>query len=303
MAALALWGAGMLVSAAAPWEFLDASRAELGQVRTIAKAMGGDAGPPRVLLLGSSPVEIGLSAQKIAAATGLPAFNLAAAGALSFFPDYLDDVLGFVRPDDIVVLSDPNWLNHNDKILSRGCVSRIDWSCVQWRPHPLPHLAKFIQVVLGGWSDPPAMNRDAVGDAVTVRSSNSAMTIPTVPFAGPFANDVAGQLRQAVEAIRARGGCPLLTLGPIYVDAREQEQWRREQERTEARVAKLGLALSVVTDGVINTDRSLFLDNYEHPAAAESEIWTDSIIRRLTSQSQSPCGRSLAKAEHIPSPS
>ncbi|GGF03727.1 hypothetical protein GCM10011611_06480 [Aliidongia dinghuensis] len=300
LAAFALWGFGMLVGSVAPWDVLDGSRASLDETRRIAASMGGASETPRVLLIGSSPVELGLSAERISAATGLPAFNLAAGGALSFFPEYLNQVLLFVQPDDVVILSNPNWVSRNGVLLAEGCVSRFSLACASLRPHPLPHLIEFLRVVSGHWSSATDIMRNDVGDVVSYRSTNAAVTISTIPFPGGYANDAVAELRQAVAAIRAKGACPLLTLGPVYVDARDEARWLREQQIVEARIAKLGLASSVITDGAISTDRSLFLDGYEHPAASEGAIWTDRVIGRLTSPSQGPCAGSLAKAGRPP---
>src|SRR5262249_46755730 len=127
--------------------------------------------------------------------------------------------------------------------------------------------------------------------------------IPAIEFPGPFAEQVATELGRAVGMIRAKGACAVVSLGPIYVEAAEQGAWTREQAALEARVAKLGLAASVVADGAISTDRFRSLDTYDHPTAAAGTIWADSVIRRLTSQSQSPCVSSLAKAGHLSAPS
>ena len=298
-AALLLWGCGMLVSAVIPWEIIAEGRSALATVSRIGEMAKTEGGAPRILLIGSSPVVLGLSAKEIADATGVPTFNLAVPGVLPFFPEYLDTAAAFVRPDDIVVISDPNWLARGNATLTKGCVGSFSLSCAVWGPRPLPHLIEFARVLFGTWpTKNTAIVRNAIGDAVAVRSFNAAETIPTLPFAGRFADQVAVELRKTVENFRARGACPLITLGPIFVDADEQEQWRREQNATEARVAKLGLALSVITDGAVNTDRSLFLDSYEHPTAAERAIWTERVISRLVSRSQSPCSRSLARAEH-----
>src|SRR6202012_5061160 len=101
-----------------PWGTLQFGRAALEQSLQLARGMTQDADTPRILLLGSSPAVLGLSAEKIAAATKLPTFNLAAPTSVEFFPDYMEMMMPFVRPDDVVVLSDPNWLGRGSKVLS-----------------------------------------------------------------------------------------------------------------------------------------------------------------------------------------
>src|SRR5579859_2481147 len=296
--ALLIWACGMLVSAVVPWLVIEGGRSALADLDTIGANAKASAATPRILLIGSSPVVLGLSAEEIARATGLPTYNLGVWTALFFFPEYLDRAMEFVRPDDIVILSNPNWLNRQSPILGEGCIGKFSASCTLWRPRPLPDLVEFVKVLSGLWPTDFGVKRDPVGDLVTVRIRNGAETIPTLPYVGRISDGVVADLAQAAARLRKLGACPLLTLGPIFVEPKERDRWLGEQSAAEARVAELGLSASVITDGMVNTDRSLFLDGFEHPAPSERVIWTRRVVERLVSPTQSPCSRSLAKAEH-----
>ncbi|HLZ65661.1 MAG TPA: hypothetical protein VKQ29_05485 [Aliidongia sp.] len=299
--ALALWCAGMLVSSVTPWEVIVSGRSALDEVQAITRTLGTDSKTPRVLLLGSSPVALGLSAEQIGKETGLPAFNLAAWSALSYFPEYLKHVMPVVHPDDIVIISNPNWFVRANATLGEGCVDHVTTNCLTWRPKPLPHLMEVVKVLSGAFPRDFMMPRDAQGDAMPVVYAHHSESIDVVPFSGRFADRAVPELRQIVEMIRARGACAVLAPGPIYVDQGERENWQRETDAAEARLAKLGLARAVVADDIINTDRSLFLDGYEHPSDRGRKLWSERIVDRLVSKSSSPCSSNLAKAEHLPS--
>jgi len=294
--ALSLWASGALVSAAVPWDAVEAGRASIETIQPVGDLAKRTAKSPKILLVGSSPVVLGLSAKRIESATGLPTFNLGVFGALTFFPEYLEKVEALVQPGDIVVVSNPNWIHSLDAKLPTGCISSFRLACLRWRPRPMPHLIEVIRVLSGRLAVDPGVVRDGAGDAVVVRSANTAATIPPLPFDGSISDEASAEVRQTVEVLRAKGACPVIALGPILVDPREREKWLKEQSATEARIAKLGLANATISEGLVNTDRGLFLDTYEHPAASERAAWTDRVIQRLVSKYQSPCAGSMAKA-------
>src|SRR4051812_8439387 len=113
-----------------PDEYIGAERAYLAEVQTRLVEFDSISGK-RIALVGSSPVIMGLSAEQIEKATGVPTRNLALDASRGGFLDYVAMVSEHIRPGDVVVIADPNVMKSPQIQLPLRCVKDFRFDCMR----------------------------------------------------------------------------------------------------------------------------------------------------------------------------
>jgi len=298
--AVSLWLISCAVSClVVPWEVVYNARYELSKVRQVWSVADQAQLPGRILLVGSSPVRMAMSARKIERATGIPSFNLGASNAAEFFDDYLDDVMRHVRTGDIVVVSDPAWLDISRPRLPVGCIAEIRHDCLAWHFKLLPNLKPAMIFLLNALAPPsPSGNmRDARGDNTGQDIDARAISIePLAPSVELATTDV-GKMNSLIRRLRAVDACPLLTLGPVFINDGELAPWQTQLTTLKNSAYKSGFGRFLLSDDVVYSDRADFSDSFEHPTRSAGAAWTDRIIARLMDRSNGPCAAFMAGRE------
>jgi hypothetical protein len=290
--AVGLWLMSCIVGSLFPWEVVYRARMGLDEIYDVFAVADQIKGQRRVLLVGSSPIVIGMSARQIEQRTGLPTFNVGINDAAEFFDDYMSRILPHVRKGDIVVVSDPRWLDPSRAKLAPGCTEKVAGNCLGWWFNALPHLSlvsRFLfdfHHVIGA----KVIDRDAHGDNDAMDPTRLHKAVDTMP---PLNKMIAAldikQMAQIIDEFHRHEACPLLAVGPVYVNEREKALWNSQVTSLQSAVSKSGYGRFLLADDVLQTDRANFLDSYEHPSPLERDSWTNRIIDRLTDRSMGPC--------------
>jgi hypothetical protein len=291
LVAIGLWLVSCAVGSLFPWEVVNNARIGMDEVQGVLLVADREKGSGRILLLGSSPVVLGISAKEIEQRTGMPTFNIGVSDAAEFFDDYMNRILPHIRKGDIVVVSDPRWLDPSRQKLAPGCTERIAGNCLGWWFGTLPHLSlagRFVMNLHQSIGIVP-VERDARGDYAALDPSRLHKPVRTMPPPERNAAEDLKQMTQIVDELHRHDACPLLALGPVFVSEREQATWDGQVNSLQSAVFKSGYGRFLLSDGVLQTDRANFLDSYEHPSALERRNWTNRIIGRLMDRSMGPC--------------
>jgi hypothetical protein len=289
--AIGLWLVSCVIGSVFPWEVIDGARNGMDTAHNVLLAADRAEGTGRILLLGSSPVVLGISAKEIERRTGMPTFNIGVSDAAEFFDDYMSRVLPYIRKGDVVIVSDPRWLDPTRQKLSPGCTEQIAGNCLGWRFAALPHLSlagRFVMNLHQPIGIVPA-DRDARGDNTAMDPGRLHKPVRTMPPPDRIAALDVRQMAGIVDELHRHDACPLLALGPVFVSESEQAAWDSQVSSLQSAVFKSGYGRFLLSDDVLRTDRADFLDSYEHPSALGRSDWTNRIIARLMDRSMGPC--------------
>ena len=295
--ALSLWLTSCLIGSIFPWDVVNQARDGMEQVRGVLLMADQTTAAGRIFLVGSSPTIIGISAKEIERQTGIPAFNIGVTDSAEFFDDYIGRILPHIRKGDIVVLSDPRWLDPSRRKLAPGCTERIATNCLGWWVGALPHLSLVTRFIFGLHQsiEIARIERDAHGDYDVLDLSRLKKSVDTMLPPERIAVVDVKQMAGIIDEFRRYDACPLLALGPVFISERDEVEWSSQVNSLQGAVFKAGYGRFLLADQVLQQDRANFLDSYEHPSAQERRNWTDRIISRLTDRSLGPC-QSLAAA-------
>lgn len=289
--ALGFFLAAWIVGALFPWDVLAVSVIGFDQLYSILAAADRSANANRIMLVGSSPVHLGLSAQRIEKETGIPTFNLGTDGAGTYFSDYLGHVIPHVRNGDIVVVSNPSWLFPSGSHLDPGCTSTLTLRCASFRPRLFPHLLDVLMVSFN-WTAPSFKSeagRDHWGDAADVSLDAHAAIPNRLKPSDPIVAVDLSDMANIIHELHRKEACALLSIGPVLVDEEDLATWNRELSSLQSAAAKRGLDRAILNDQVLSTNRTDFLDTFEHPSARLGAVWTQHIADRLIGRSNAPC--------------
>src|SRR4051812_9084653 len=100
-------GGSIALREAIPDDYIGAERAYLLELQNQLAEFDSLKDGQRIVLIGSSPVIMGLSAERIEAATGFPTRNLAMDASRAVFHDYTALVAEHLRAGDVAIIVDP----------------------------------------------------------------------------------------------------------------------------------------------------------------------------------------------------
>jgi len=289
--AAGLWLAACLVGSIFPWDVVDRARLGMDEVHSVLSMADQTKAAERIFLVGSSPIVLGISAKEIERRTGVPTFNIGINDSAEFFDDYMGRILPHIRKGDIVVVSDPRWLDPLRLKLAPGCTERLAGNCLGWWFGTLPHLSLAGRFILGLHQSigPTRIDRDAHGDNDALDPSRSHKPFDTMRPPAQIATADVKQMTQIVDELRRHDACPLLALGPVFVSEREEMSWNSQIGALQSAMSKSGYGRFLLADDVFKTDPADFLNSYEHPSAVGRRNWTNQVIARLTDHVLGPC--------------
>ena len=260
-----------------PDEYIGAERAYLSQVERLLVEFDSIKEGRRIALIGSSPVIMGLSAERIETATGVPTRNLALDASRAVFADYAAMVIGHTRPGDVVVIADPNLRKLPQMQLPLSCIRRLGWECIREQPGFGPHIVEDALLLFTDRSfGEEKQRRTPKGDLVFADAQK-----PVPPkFLAPFPENGAGNMAKLAREVRARGACPVFVLTPLLPMPEERALWQNEVDKLWRDIDAAGLHDVVMEDSPLWRDPALFHHD-EHPSERGREIWSDSLIAML----------------------
>jgi len=253
---------------------LDALLADLDTVK----------GEPRIVLVGSSQVVLGLSADRMTRATGIPARNAGVYAGRGGFREYFRLVMARIRPKDVVIVSPP--IGAGIEIGSRhfGCSHPSGLDCVLSNWKAAPRIVEFSQ--RSAVVPTLQFERDPKGDAVF--SGRAAIPIPEKGRKPTFSADSVKVVREQVDMIRARGACPVIAFPPHLAREDTLADWEGEFTRAKNALHDAGLGDVVVETMLIQTDPHIFLHDVHHMNPEGREIWTKLVLDDLAKHGR--CG-------------
>jgi hypothetical protein len=279
LTAIALWVVSTLVAAFVV-SIEDRRRAPLEVMLQDFDAVSGER---RVLLVGSSNVVYGLSAGQLNELTGIPARNAGVIGVRRGFTDYFRIAMEHVRPNDVVVVSDPLWIFPGSGSQHYGCKEPTGVSCIlrNWKLAPA-----LLNLVYRRGPDPVQRwpeTRTPAGDVVFPRNVERKGTLPVaVTSPAPrFAGKGLRIAKEQIELIRSRGACPVIAFPPMLVREDVRRDWEREFSRTKDAFKAAGLGDLLVGSMVIETNPDLFFNDAYHISPTGREIWTQMVFKSL----------------------
>ena len=253
----------------------DTQRAELDALLT---DLDGVKGERRIVLVGSSQVVLGLSADRIMAATGIPARNAAVYEGRHGFRDYFRIVVSRVRPKDIVVVSPPVGVGIDAGSRPFGCADPSSLDCLLYNWKPAPRLVDFSRRFI--IVSPFPNQRTAKGDVVFGAKPGDTPT-PGKKIRPTFSADTVRVVREQAEMIRARGACPVFAFPPQLVLDDARAEWQEEFDRARAALRTAGLEDVVVGSMLINTDPRNFYHDDHHMNPTGRNLWTQMLLDDL----------------------
>ena len=287
---LVLLGGSIVLRQLIPDDYIGAQRAYVSaQERQLAEFDSLRTGQ-RILLIGSSPVIMGLSAQQIETATGIPTRNLAMDASRSVFEDYAARVVDHMRPGDVAIIANPNLRRLPQLQLPLRCVNHFGFECIRKQSGFSPHIVQDALVLFTDrsfGSEPLAQTPR--GDFIFSEPSKF-MTIPP-KFDGPFPKNGADDIAKLAREVRRHGGCPIFVLTPLLPKSGEIALWQNEFTGLRREVDEAGLHNIMVEDSPLWSDPTLFHHD-EHMSERGREVWSRSIIAKLQENGlPGNCGR------------
>lgn len=269
--AVALWISAVLAHAVAvsmPSLWLTSSQG----YRILLQALNAAPGRCRIILVGSSPVVVGLSAATLQNATGCVTVNAGQNSVGHELNLYLDLVLARARPGDWVVLGDRQWT----KPLDRHHACEQDWpsECLNRLLRVAPYLNDDLGRFLG-----TGFLRTPQGDLIEYpRIAPQRGIDQTIEL-----NDIAYRLERIerqVQAIRAAGARPLLVAVPIFVPESARPRFERQLAMLSAEVQKaFGPEIWLAPGNY--AEPALFSGDGAHLSEAGRRRWTAEVLRAL----------------------
>jgi hypothetical protein len=236
----------------------------------------------RIVLVGSSNVVLGLSAEQLSKSLGIPARNTAAYAARNSFDDYFRLVMERVRPNDLVLVSAPMGI----VALETGSEP---FSCKD-RPMPLcvirywklaPRLLELIRDPF--WIPKWPAQRTSEGDAVFSQDRERGSSLPAATNARSpkFSENSVAIVRVHIQMIRARGACAAFAFPPRLVYDDNKPAWEEEFARAKAAFKAAGLEDALVGSMLVHTNPRDFLNDAHHMSSSGREIWTQMLVKDL----------------------
>ncbi len=259
----------------------DTQRAEL---EALLAELDGVKDQPRIVLVGSSNVVLGLSADRMTLATGIPTRNAAVYAGRHGFREYFRLVMDRIRPKDVVIVSPPIGFGFDVGSRPFGCSDPSGLDCVMYNWKAAPRLVEFSQRFV--LVSPFPFERNAKGDVVF--SKRGAFPVPEKGRKPTFSEDSVRVVREQVDMIRARGGCPVIAFPPQLVREDKLAEWQEEFARAKAALHGAGLEDFVVDAMMIQTDPRIFFYDVHHMNPEGREIWTKLVLDDLAKHGR--CG-------------
>ncbi len=246
----------------------------------------------RIFLVGSSPVFVGLSASTIQESTGLPTTNMGGFSGRTLFDGYFEFILNHIRPNDIVVLSDPRWIDTKFEEWPARCFERQSFSCVSRYLTPFPAIVGIVRELWSMRKSNADPFRTAQGDYVFSRKDSQTAENPrvakgkTVPVG--FSRMSVEKIKEQVHGITIRGACAIVVLPPFLVDQDSKLAWEHEYSKLFENLIGAGLHEHVLDSRILVAERRFFIrDNY-HPSELGRANWTSHVLQQLSQRHQ--CG-------------
>jgi hypothetical protein len=262
-----------------PDEYIGAQRAYLSALERQLAEFDSITTTPRIAVIGSSPVIMGLSAEQIETATGVPTRNLARDASRSVFDDYAAMVVEHIRPGDVIIVGNPNLRKLPQMELPLTCVKHFGFECIRTQSGFRPRIVQDALVLFTdrafGYEQ---LARTPRGDFIFPRKPEYAAFRPK--FMGSFPKTGADNMAKFAADVHRHGGCPILVLTPLLPEQGEIALWQREYTRLWREIDAAGLHDIVVQDSPLWNDRSLFHHD-EHMSERGREVWTRSVIAKL----------------------
>ena len=207
------WLAALLWLAAVLAHFLFVSSPaawfEASQVASVLQTMDRTPGRCRIILVGSSPVIFGLSADTLEQGTGCETVNAGQVAIGHVLNPYLALVLKQARPGDAVVLSDRQWTQV--PVHPQACEDGHLIPCLLTSFRFVPNLNEDV-VRLGGFG----LRRNAQGDLLEFPPLGRQPSVVSDTDINDLPYRVQRIVKQ-VNAIKAAGARPLLVPAPMLV--------------------------------------------------------------------------------------
>jgi len=293
IAALWTWITMFVLGAILPWETAADFRTFISSYFKQLEKMDAIHAPRRILLMGSSPIIMGLSAAQIQENTAIPTYNIGIFGSRTFFDDYFQTTLQHVKPGDIVVVSDPRLINDVYKTQTIHCLQNLDISCLQFTPHLLPKLYDAVKILMPEESKPTIdyIRQDSHGDYSPSLNRGVMARAPTFPrkFSSHFSNNTIEKIAQIVRDVRARGGCPIVMFIPFYIVNSEQPLWDSEFKKLWQRLDDLKIGDFVFERSPVTTSNAIFGIANEHLNEEGRRDWTQAFIDALRARQFNAC--------------
>jgi hypothetical protein len=296
LAVVVLLAGSIIVRQAIPDEYIGAERAYLSQLDKLLVDFDSVTTGQRIALIGSSPVIMGLSAQQIEKATGVPTRNLALNSSRSVFEDYAAMVLDHIKPGDVAIIANPNLRKSPQMRLPLTCVRHFGFECIRAQSGFRPRILEDATILF---------TDNSFGDEQLTRSPRGDYVFPEKPqyapfrakFAGPFPENSAADMAKLAADVRRHGACPIFVLTPIWPESKEIPQWQKEYDKLWGKLDEAGLHNIVVEDSILWSDGMLFHHD-EHMSEPGREIWTGMILARLQKNGlPGSCGRVNARSD------
>jgi hypothetical protein len=276
---IVLLAGSVVVRKSIPDEYISAQRAYFAQLEGQLADFDSVSAGQRIALVGSSPVMLGLSAEQIESATGVPTRNLAMNSSRAVFQDYAAMVAEHIRPGDVVIIADPNLRKPPQMQLPLSCVKHFGFECIRLQEGFQPHIVQDALVLFTDRS---------FGDEESHRTPHGDYIFPNPPqfemfrpkFVGPFPKNSAGDMAKIAMDVRRHGGCPIFVLTPLLPESAEVPLWQNEFTKLRRAMDEAGLHDIVVEDSPIWNEQTLFHHD-EHMSERGREVWTGMIIAKL----------------------
>ena len=262
-----------------PDDYIGAQRAYLSALERQLAEFDAITTTQRIALIGSSPVIMGLSAEQIETATGVPTRNLAMDASRSVFGDYAAMVIEHIRPGDVVIIGNPNLRKLPQMELPLTCVKHFGFECIRAQSGLRP---RIVQDALVLFTD------RAFGYELLPRTPRGDLIFPGKPqyaafrpkFIGSFPRNGADNMAKFAADVHRHRACPIFVLTPLLPERGEISLWQREFTRLWREIDEAGLHDIVVQDFPLWNDQTLFHHD-EHMSERGREVWISKCHRQV----------------------
>lgn len=268
LAALLVWLSGIvLVQASLYLPF----RLWVGGDSNWMRALDGRTGC-RIYLIGSSAVLYGLSAEQIEEATGCGVINTALAGIGTQVTEYLVLVLKRVRPDDVVVLSDRDWLSQGG--VEKRC--HFEDPEMAWLSS-LPRLVPNLRDLMGHTTGVVKTSRGDLAVFPTYTGPRFHMSAKDVRIGFDCRLKV---LQHQLKIIAQAGAIPIIAPPPMLTTSKDMPELQAELQTLGRRLSS-GMGSGSWIAPRIETDLRYFTLEGQHTSGEGRQRWTDDVVRAV----------------------
>jgi hypothetical protein len=276
---VALLAGSIALRQSIPDEYIGAQRAYLAEHERLLAEFDSLKTSQRIVLIGSSPVIMGLSAQQIETATGIPTRNLAMDASRAVFEDYAATVVAHIRPGDVAIIANPNLRKLPEMQLPLRCVTHFGFECIRKQSGFSPHLMQDALVLFTNRSfGDETLTRTTRGDFAFLEQRKFKTISPK--FNGSFPKNGVDDIAKLAMQVRRRGGCPIFVLTPLLPRSDEIALWQNEFTGLWREIDNAGLHDIVVEDSPLWSDPTLFHHD-EHMSERGRDVWSQKIIAKL----------------------